>query len=147
MSPKATRAVQEAARRIVRARDAHYCQMCGVSIVDIESSIHHRLNKGNGGSALLERPSVLIRLCGSGTTRCHGWIGRNPEKAGDLGWLLPRNNPDIDPEREPIFTIRGWLLLDDEGARTACDPRPGVDVRTHRGSAPRRIPQVGEASA
>lgn len=124
MSPKASRRDIDAARRLVRERDSHYCQMCGVSIVNIESSIHHRLNKGNGGSALLERASVLIRLCGSGTTRCHGWIGANPTKAGDLGWLLPRNNPDIDPTQEPILTHEwGWVLLGDDGSRTPCAPR------------------------
>lgn len=119
--PKATRAVQDAARSLVRARDGHWCQMCGCSIVDRPSSIHHRLNRGNGGSALLERASILIRLCGDGVFGCHGWIGRNPTAAGQTGWLLPRNNPDIDPTQEPILTYEGWRLLDDEGGWTPCD--------------------------
>lgn len=121
--PKASRKVEEAARKIVRTRDGHYCQMCGTSIVNIESSIHHRLNRGIGGSAKLERASILIRLCGSGVTRCHGWIGSHPEEAGRLGWLLPRNNPDIDPTREPIATINGWVLLDDVGGWQPSMPR------------------------
>lgn len=121
--PKAKRKDVEASRAVVRSRDGHRCQMCGASVLNIESSIHHRLNKGNGGSALLERPSVLVRLCGSGTTRCHGWVTEHPDAAGRLGWLLPRNNPDIDPEREPLYTYElGWVLLDDLGGRTPCDP-------------------------
>jgi hypothetical protein len=119
--PKATRAVKDAARKLVRTRDGHYCQMCGKSIVDRPSSIHHRINKGRGGSALLERASILIRLCGDGVFGCHGWIGREPTAAGMTGWLLPRNNPDIDPTKEPILTFEGWWLLDDEGGRTSVE--------------------------
>jgi hypothetical protein len=93
--------------------------MCGRSIVDVESSIHHRINKGVGGSAFRDRASLLVRLCGSGTTRCHGWVTEHPKAAGRLGWLLPKLNEDIDPEQEPIQTYHGWVLLDDLGNRTA----------------------------
>ena len=118
--PKPTERVKAEARKLVRARDGHQCQMCGRSIVDYPSSIHHRINKGNGGSAKYERASILIRLCGDGVFGCHGWIGREPRAAGLRGWLLPRNNPDIDPTEEPIFTVHGWVKLDDEGNRTVC---------------------------
>lgn len=113
--PKPTRRIMADARSVVRVRDGHRCQMCGRSIVNVESSIHHRINKGNGGSALYDRPSLLIRLCGSGTTLCHGWVTEHPKLAGETGWLLPRNNPDIDPTKEPLLTYKGWVLLDDEG--------------------------------
>ena len=118
MSPKATRRAINMARALVRARDGHLCQMCGRSIVDYPSSIHHRINKGNGGSAKYERASLLIRMCGTGTTGCHGWVTTEPRRAGLWGWLLPRNNPDIDPTAEPILTYRGWVTLDDEGNLT-----------------------------
>jgi hypothetical protein len=117
--PRASRKDVEAARSLVRTRDGHQCQMCGRSIVDFPSNIHHRINKGNGGSALYERPSLLIRLCGSGTTYCHGWVTGHPKLAEDTGWLLPRNNPDIDPTQEPLLTYRGWELLDDLGGRVS----------------------------
>jgi hypothetical protein len=115
--PKATKAAQEAARRIVRQRDGYRCQMCGRSIVDFPSSIHHRINRGSGGSAKLERPSLLIRMCGTGTTGCHGWVTNEPRQAGKWGWLLPKNNPDIDPERERILLYDGWHILTDDGTR------------------------------
>lgn len=121
--PKATRAVQEAARRLVRQRDGHRCQLCGRSIVDEPSSIHHRINRGSGGSALLERASILIRICGTGTTLCHGYVTEHTEKAAAWGWVLPRNNPDIDPTTEPILTHEhGWVVLDDHGGRRQCQP-------------------------
>ena len=122
--PKAKRKVIDAARVLVYARDSHYCQMCGRSVVDFPSSVHHRINRGTGGSAKLERASLLIRICGSGTTNCHGWVTEHATKAGELGWVLPKNNPDIDPTTEPILTHEwGWVLLDDLGYRTPCAPR------------------------
>jgi len=117
VSPKATRAVQEAARRLVRHRDDFHCQMCGKSLWSAQGSVHHRLNRGRGGSALLERASVLITACGDGVYGCHGAVTEHPEWARSIGWLLPRNNPDIDPTQEPLLTYRGWELLDDLGGR------------------------------
>jgi hypothetical protein len=122
--PKATRAVQDAARRIVRERDGQRCQMCGRWLWESGSySVHHRLNRGRGGSAKLERASILITACGDGARGCHGKVTENPEWANSIGWLLPRNNPDIAPELEPILLFDGWHLLDDEGNRTPCAPR------------------------
>lgn len=120
--PKASRSVERAARKLVDLRDGQSCRRCGRSVLGVLSSVHHRLNKGNGGSALLERASVLVRLCGSGTTGCHGWVTEHPTDAGILGYLLPRNNPDIDPTKEALFTIDGWVLLDDNGDIRSCEP-------------------------
>jgi hypothetical protein len=114
MSPKATRAVQEAARRIVRERDGHLCQMCGASVLDIPSSIHHRRRRGMGGSALLERPSNLVRLCGDGVQGCHGFVESHRTHAGEIGWLLGFLD---NPEQTPLLTYSGWCLLDDSGGR------------------------------
>ena len=113
--PKAARKDVEAARSLVRARDGHRCQMCGQSIVNIPSSIHHRIPRGSGGSALLERASNLVRLCGDGVRGCHGFIESNRRNAEETGWLLPKCNASIDPAKEPLFTFAGWRLLDDLG--------------------------------
>lgn len=124
--PKASRAVQDAARRIVKSRDDSHCQMCGKPLWTGQGSVHHRLNRGRGGSAALERASVLVTACGDGVQGCHGKVTEHPEWARSIGWLLPRNNPDIDPTREPILLFDGWFLLDDLGYRTPCAPREGV---------------------
>ena len=109
----------DAARRLVRERDGHQCQLCG-DIVKVYRNIHHRLNRGKGGSAKLERASILITICGDGVLFCHGRVTRNPTWAKSIGWLLPRNNPDIDPAQEPILLFDGWFLLGDDGSRTPC---------------------------
>jgi hypothetical protein len=114
VSPKATRAVQDAARRIVRERDGHRCQMCGASIVDRPSSIHHRRRRGMGGSALLERASNLVRLCGTGTTGCHGFVESQRTLATVRGWLLGYLD---DPEATPLRCFDGWHTLTDDGVR------------------------------
>jgi hypothetical protein len=122
MSPKASYKAIRGARRLVLLRDGHWCQMCGRSVVDEPSSIHHRRNKGMGGSAVLERASVLILACGTGTTGCHGWIGREPGHAEEIGWLVRKLN-GVDPATVPILIKPGpnldprWVLLDDAGKR------------------------------
>ena len=118
--PKATRKDVEAARSLVRARDGHRCQRCGCSIVDAPSSIHHRKLKGMGGSGLLESPENLIRMCGSGTTGCHGWAHGNPEQARAYGWIVRRLQ---DPADVPVQTYHGWMTLDTTGGKT---PSVGV---------------------
>lgn len=118
--PKAKRKVVEAARSLVRARDGHRCQRCGVSIVDRPSALHHRRRKGMGGSALLERASNLIRVCGSGNADgCHGEIHGNPDAANEAGWILYAFQ---DPSETWVQTFEGIFLLDDFGGRTPCDP-------------------------
>lgn len=126
MSPRASRKDIETARTLVRERDKGLCQMCGRWFQ--YPNTHHRINRGSGGSAQYERASLLVTLCGSGTTGDHGWVTQNPKAAGrasdgGIGFLLPRNNPDIDPEREPIRLFEGWFLLADDGTRTPC-PSP-----------------------
>ena len=124
MSPKASRKDVDAARRLVRRRDDSHCQMCGKPLWVGQGSVHHRLNRGRGGSAVLERASILVTACGDGTRGCHGKVTEHPEWARTIGWLLPRNNPDIDPTQEPILTHEwGWVLLGDDGSRTPCAPR------------------------
>ena len=116
--PRASRAVQEAARRIVRERDGHRCTMCGASIVDQPSALHHRVAKGMGGSAKLERASNLVRLCGNGNADgCHGKAHGNPHWARNHGWIVSRS---LDPAEIPVDMHDGWFTLDDAGGRTPC---------------------------
>ena len=119
--PKANRAVQEAARRIVADRDGDTCQMCGRFMYQ-RRSVHHRLPKGMGGSALLESPANLVTLCGVGNADgCHGKAHSNPQWARNHGWVVARS---LDPMEVPVDMHDGWFLLCPDGDRTAYTGEP-----------------------
>lgn len=74
-----------------------------------------------GGSAVLERPSNLLRVCGHGNKDlCHGIVHGWPEAAHDDGWILWDTD---DPETTAVLLFDGWFLLSDDGSRTPCAPR------------------------
>jgi len=120
--PKASRSVERAARQLVDLRDGQSCRRCGHSTFEKPSSVHHRRPRGAGGSALVDRASNLIRLCGDGVFGCHGWVEANRTDAEILGYLIPKLNLGIDPTEVPLFTIDGWVLLDDNGDLQSCAP-------------------------
>lgn len=51
----------------------------------------------------------LLRLCGSGTTGCHGLIEANRELSRDLGLLVRRTVSDI--AAVPVTLACGRVLL------------------------------------
>lgn len=118
--PKASWRVAHDAQVLVDLRDGNSCRRCGRPVWEEDYSRHHRIPRGAGGSALVDRASIIVKVCGSGTTGCHGWIEEHRTDAEVLGWILPKLNPDIDPEAEPLFTIDGWVLLDDQGGIAPC---------------------------
>jgi len=123
--PKSTRSEMDAFREVVLARDGTTCQCCGIDLTNKLASVQHRIPRGAGGSALVNRPSNGVLVCGSATTpgSCHQWMEADDRlTAKAQGWLLPKNNPDIDPTQEPLLTYRGWELLADDGSRTPCGP-------------------------
>lgn len=96
---------------IVLARSAGLCEACGA----VGTNTHHRRPRGSGGSKdpATNRPSNLLRLCGSGTTACHGHIEANRRWAYDLGLLVRQN---ASPAEVPVLLLRpGWVYLDDFG--------------------------------
>lgn len=123
--PKSTQRTIREVYAAVDARDEHRCRRCGrVWLDDVaDFSRHHRIPRGAGGSALVNRASNIVTLCGSGTYGCHGWAESNRDDAAILGYLLPKLNLAIDPEFEPIFVHEyGWVLLDDHGNIAPCSP-------------------------
>ena len=126
---KAARRDIDRVRAIVCERDGNTCQRCGGAVTHKLASLQHRIARGRGGSAS-ERvwcPSNLALLCGSATTpgSCHNFVENEEREQGKAeGWVLPMNNPFIDPATEPVLTIWGWVLLSDDGSRTPCAP-PG----------------------
>lgn len=96
------------------ARDLH----CPCGCVGREDTFvpQHRINRGMGGSKLLDRPANIIVLC-SGMNGAIESDARTAEQARELGWKLPRWD---SPEMEPFYdvTTRSWWLIDNEFNRT-----------------------------
>jgi hypothetical protein len=93
-----------------RAHDC--CEMCGVHGA---TNAHHRRNQSQGGHDLL---SNLMLLCGSGTTGCHGFIGREPKVSEWMGWTI---RDDTAPMHVEVFRFdvtlgrREFVKLADDG--------------------------------
>lgn len=102
------------ARRRVALRAAGRCELCrGTDSL----TFAHRRSRGQGGGW---SPANGLRLCGSGTTGCHGWTEHNPDAAAAGGWRLVHD--DRDPAVVPVWLNGlngpGWWLLDDLGLLT-----------------------------
>lgn len=99
-------------RRIALERAGGKCERCGISIVNIPASVHHRRTRGMGGTKKPETPENLAVLCGTGTTGCHGWVGANPADAAEAGWYVHQWD---DPETVPMTTTDNrQFILDGE---------------------------------
>jgi hypothetical protein len=110
----------DAFRKVVLDRDGTTCQCCGIDVTLKLASIQHRIPRGAGGSALVNRPSNGVLMCGSATTpsSCHNRVEHEDRLWGErTGWLLPKINRGIDTTQEPILLFNGWHLLDDFGGR------------------------------
>lgn len=97
------------ARRLVDLRSGGRCEGCGRPATNFS----HRCARSGGGLWLA---SNGLKLCGSGTTGCHGWIGANPVPAEVVGWrVLSGEHPTDVPVwiRSPFLV--GWHRLDDAG--------------------------------
>lgn len=123
-----------AQRRLVYDRDGGRCARCGIAADVVGFNDHHRQNRGMGGRqgdarATANLPARRVILCGSGTTRCHGWVTEHPDEAERAG-LIVRRGGGIDPAKVPVLTWRGWILLDDAGGWSSCAEPPDGDARS-----------------
>ncbi len=105
---------------LLRERSVGRCEMCGGPA----TNTHHRRPRGMGGSKdpATNTPANLVRVCGSGSTGCHGWIESNREAARDCGYLVGQGH---DPATVPVLLMTSgglfeWVLLDADGGYTTC---------------------------
>jgi len=96
------------------ARDMH----CPCGCVGRENTFvpQHRINRGMGGSRLLDRPANVLVMCSS----TNGAIESDPKAAAaarEYGWKLSRWE---SPEDTPFYDIATgtWNLLDNLYHRT-----------------------------
>lgn len=110
----------ELARR--RTDPADVCEGCGRRRA---GTAHHRVKKSQGGRWAAAN---LLRLCGSGTTGCHGWAEAHPHAAQAAGWSLLGYE---DPTARPALIYAAglwrawWLLLPSGDYAWQRDPNPG----------------------
>lgn len=106
-----------AVREQVRERDLYTCQLrgCYIGPLNPDYSLQHRRCRGMGGSKRPDTnlPANLVLVCGSATTKCHGWIEANPIEAERLGFRVRQG---ANPASVPITTYRGVRLLNNEGS-------------------------------
>jgi hypothetical protein len=102
-------------------RDQHSCAVCGCSIgAVLDHSVHHRRNRGSGGSRRPEinSPSNLLLVCGSATTLCHGRITSNANRVEALtaGWVVSLNAKHTPAEVPVQHALHGLVYLADDGS-------------------------------
>ena len=106
-----------AVRRLVLERDQYRCALCGIALAGRPYSLHHRRNRGAGGSSdpAINSPANLLSVCGTGTTLCHGWLGANPRPALAAGYVVSLNSTE-DPAAVPVrHAVHGTVLLTHDG--------------------------------
>ncbi|MFB4265387.1 hypothetical protein ACBJ32_17170 [Nonomuraea sp. GTA35] len=107
-----------------RRRDGDCCVKCGV-ILNGSGNVHHRRNRGQGGSRKANVISNMITLCGTPLSLCHGEVTLEPDKCDAFGngWRLSTNGT-TDPATEPVNVAwLGWALPLADGTWQAIDAR------------------------
>jgi hypothetical protein len=107
-----------------RRRDGDCCVKCGV-FLNGGGNVHHRRNRGQGGSRKANVVSNLITLCGTPTSLCHGDVTLKPYECDAFvnGWRLSTNGAS-DPATEPVLVKSlGWALPLADGTWQRIDRR------------------------
>lgn len=103
-------AIPKKVLKIVQARDSH-CWHCGR---EDDLVPHHRINRGMGGSKLLDTPDNLMMICA-------GWNGLMESSATDAatarGW--GHKVPVWDTLEVPVFdrATFQWFILSPDGGK------------------------------
>jgi hypothetical protein len=103
-----------AVKRALEARDKSKCRICG----GLGTERMHRMRRREGGHSL----SNLILGCHT----CHVRAHANPERAYRRGWHVRANGIAV-PAEVPLWTLGGWVKLDDDGGVAVIAPATTLD--------------------
>lgn len=112
----------DALKRQARTRDLDTCVRCGVVLAG-GGNVHHRRNRGMGGSRKANVISNALTLCGTPTSGCHGSVTLRPWEidAERYGWVLPTNGT-ADPATVPVMVAwLGWAYPTADGSWQVVD--------------------------
>ena len=107
-------AVAKKVLKLVQARDQH-CWHCGL---EEDLVPHHRINRGMGGSKLLDTPDNLMMVC----ARWNGDMESNAELAATArGWA--HKLPVWEKLEHPVFDRMSfqWYFLLPDGSKVLSD--------------------------
>ena len=102
--------MNEKIRKRVYERDHGRCWHCGT---DENVTIHHRINRGMGGSGKLDMPSNLVVMCGAFNMAMESELKAH-RVAKEMGWKVSRHGI---ASQVPIRDYRGNLFLLDDAFR------------------------------
>lgn len=103
-------------RDIIIARDGERCVACGAVW---QLTIHHRINRGAGGSKLFDGFQHLLTVCNPCNVSFES-SAEVAETARSLGYKLSRNaNPAVDATQVPVYYqyLSTWYHLDANGEK------------------------------
>lgn len=108
--------ISKKVREVIFKRDDETCVSCGTRQ---NLTIHHRVNRGSGGSKLFDSYPYLLLVC----IFCNSNFesdNASAETARKLGYKLARNaKPAIDPTQVAVYyhSKREWFYLDNGGKK------------------------------
>ena len=100
----------------ILGRDDYRCVACGK---EKDLTIHHRVNRGAGGSKMFDTHAYLLTMC----SLCNNSFEASDtqaRKARTNGYKLSRNaKPPIDPTTIPVFYFweSKWYLLNNQNEK------------------------------
>ena len=101
-----------------------HCEVCGCRLPEKGWNLHHRTNRGAGGTKRQVTCADGLAVCGSGTTGCHGYISGHFVWSEDRGYVVRRNSI-ATPLTEPVFVRGEWVMFNADGSTS---PAPRMEV-------------------
>lgn len=108
-------AISAALRQKIRDRDDH-CLHCGSTENLV---LHHRRNRGYGGSKLLDRADNLLRVCAALNYAMES-DANIANEAKDMGWKLGQWQDFSQPVFDRVAMT--WWRLDERGGKEQVEP-------------------------